>query len=125
MNESANAPIEPACEGYRFAPVHVDARRLAVTVDGKPVEIEPKPLALLLALAEANGEVIGKQALLERLWPRQVVTDAVLNQCVLRARQALGDIGHRAIVTVHRHGYRLGLPVERIAAGKQLSLIHI
>lgn len=119
MNESANAPIEPACEGYRFAPVHVDARRLAVTVDGKPVEIEPKPLALLLALAEANGEVIGKQALLERLWPRQVVTDAVLNQCVLRARQALGDIGHRAIVTVHRHGYRLGLPVERIAAGKQ------
>ena len=118
MNQPANAPAEPAHEGYRFAQVQVDVRRRAVTVDGKPVEIEPKPLALLVALAEADGEVIGKQALLERLWPRQVVTDAVLNQCVLRARQALGDIGHRAIVTVHRHGYRLGLPVERIAAGK-------
>ena len=118
MNQPANAPAEPAHEGYRFAQVQVDVRRRAVTVDGKPVEIEPKPLALLVALAEADGEVIGKQALLERLWPRQVVTDAVLNQCVLRVRQALGDIGHRAIVTVHRHGYRLGLPVERIAAGK-------
>lgn len=109
-------PSQPPVDGYRLEAVEIDLRRQVLRVDGHEVAIEPKPLALLVALAEADGCVLGKQALLDRLWPRQVVTDAVLNQCALRARQALGAIGHRAIVTVHRKGYRLGLPVQRIAA---------
>ncbi|MFZ1390800.1 MAG: winged helix-turn-helix domain-containing protein [Dokdonella sp.] len=97
---------------YRFETVQVDVRKQILSVDGRPVDVEPKPFALLAVLAEANGGLVSKNELLERLWPRQVVSEAVLTQCVLRARQAIGDTAHRIIVTVHRQGYRLGVPLH-------------
>ncbi|HEU4664311.1 MAG TPA: winged helix-turn-helix domain-containing protein, partial [Dokdonella sp.] len=101
-------------EAWRFGDVRIDPGRHVLQVRADTVEIEPKPFALLIALAEARGDVVDKRDLLERLWPRQIVTDAVLNQCVLRARQAIGDDDHRMVVTVHRRGYRLGPAVEAI-----------
>lgn len=98
--------------GYRFDTVHIDVRKQLLSVDGRTVDVEPKPFALLVVLAEANGGLVSKNELLERLWPRQVVSEAVLTQCILRARQAIGDGDHRIIVTVHRHGYRLGVPLH-------------
>lgn len=108
-------------EAWQFGDVRIDPGRHLLQLRGEAVEIEPKPFALLIALAEARGDVVDKRDLLERLWPRQLVTDAVLNQCVLRARQAIGDDDHRVIVTVHRHGYRIGPAVEAVAGAASAS----
>jgi len=105
-------PSDESSPVYRFETVQVDVRKQILSVDGRPVDVEPKPFALLAVLAEANGGLVSKNELLERLWPRQVVSEAVLTQCVLRARQAIGDTAHRIIVTVHRQGYRLGVPLH-------------
>lgn len=108
MPSQSDEPVS----GYHFDTVHLDVRKQILSVNGRAVDVEPKPFALLAVLAQANGGLVSKNDLLEKLWPRQVVSEAVLTQCILRARQAVDDVGHRIIVTVHRQGYRLGVPLR-------------
>ena len=110
MPSQSDEPVS----GYRFDNVHLDVRKQVLSVDGRTVDVEPKPFALLAVLAAADGGLVSKSELLERLWPRQVVSESVLTQCVLRARQAIGDADHRSIVTVHRQGYRLVVPLREV-----------
>jgi pimeloyl-ACP methyl ester carboxylesterase len=59
--------------------------------------------------------VVGKDELLERLWPDAVVLEASLQRSVSQARAALGDEDHAFIRTFSRHGYRFVGPVEEVA----------
>ena len=63
---------------------------------------------MLHCLVERHGQLVTKDALLERVWPGNVVGDAVLKVCVREIRKAIGDqIGApRFVATAHRRGYR-------------------
>ncbi len=65
-------------------------------------------MQLLVCLARANGEVVSRDELMERIWPRLVVGD-VLNNTVANLRKALGDSRppRRYIETISKQGYRL------------------
>lgn len=77
--------------------------------DGRPVPLGTRALALLTALAEAAGEAVTKERLLERGWPETVVEEGNLTVQVAALRKALGARrdGGEWIVTVPRVGYRL------------------
>ena len=91
----------------------VDAGRqcLLRPTDGQPMALERSSFDLLLALARQPGEVVGKQALLESVWPGRVVSENSLAQAVRKLRTALGDTDGEAVQLVRGFGYRLALPV--------------
>ena len=75
---------------------------------GRPIETQPKTIALLRYLIERRHRVVSKNELFDDLWPGQVVTDGVLKSAVHALRLAVGDDGKRQeiIQTRSRCGYR-------------------
>ncbi len=99
-----------------FGPFVVDRAGYRVLRDGRPLDLTPKLLDLLLHLLDHAGTLVTKEALLDALWPDANVTDNALAQAVSELRQALGDDAGdpRFIKTVARRGYRFIAPVEPI-----------
>jgi DNA-binding winged helix-turn-helix (wHTH) protein/serine/threonine protein kinase len=96
---------------WRFSDYEFDELARELRVKGKPVELESKPLDLLLQLLLHAGEVVTKEELLDSVWPNVMVVDGSLATAVSKLRKAMGDENHPAIVTVPRVGYRLAVPV--------------
>jgi pimeloyl-ACP methyl ester carboxylesterase/DNA-binding winged helix-turn-helix (wHTH) protein len=103
---------------YRFGPfeLHVGARELRRGAHEIPVQ--PQVFALLSYLIEHRDRVVGKDELLERLWPDAVVLEASLQRSVSQARAALGDDDHAFIRTFSRQGYRFVGPVEEVSPAR-------
>jgi DNA-binding winged helix-turn-helix (wHTH) protein len=78
------------------------------------VQVEPRVMAVLVALAARPGEVIPRGALLEAGWPGTASSDEGLTKAVSLLRQALGDTPASASViqTIPKRGYRLVAPVR-------------
>jgi TolB-like protein/DNA-binding winged helix-turn-helix (wHTH) protein/Tfp pilus assembly protein PilF len=92
--------------------------------DGVTVRIEPKAMEVLMALADRAGCVIGREELLQTVWPGVVVGDEALTQAVIKLRKALGD-NPRApsyIETISKRGYRLIAPVGGVEGPAPASL---
>ncbi len=88
------------------------------------VEIGSRALDILIALAEAAGEVVGQRELMARAWPTVVVGEGSLRVAVAELRKALGDgqNGVRYITNVTGRGYCFVATVVRAAAPPSKSL---
>jgi DNA-binding winged helix-turn-helix (wHTH) protein/Tfp pilus assembly protein PilF len=98
--------------------VHLGTRLLLR--GNKPVALTPKAFDTLAALLEEPGEVLGKEQLLERVWPESFVEEGILTQNIYTLRKALQEAGAERsyIETIPRRGYRFAGPVvEREAEG--------
>ncbi|MEN1959598.1 winged helix-turn-helix domain-containing protein [Luteimonas sp. MJ246] len=93
---------------YRFGDVEVDTAAHSVMRGGRPLALEPKAYAVLLALLEHPGHAIERDELLDRVWGHRHVTPGVLNRVVGQLRKALGDDAEhpRYIQALHAVGYR-------------------
>src|SRR5579862_3660589 len=102
---------------YRFDTFTLDVRTGELTRDGKRHLLRAQPLQLLLALLEHPGELVTREALVNRLWPAGTFVDfdRGLNKAVNHLREALGDSADqpRFIETFPRKGYRFIAPVAR------------
>ena len=80
----------------------------ALVRDGKPVALGQRGLALLQALAGAEGSV-SKAALMQAGWPGSIVEEGNLTVQIAALRKAMGsrEVGQEWFVTVPRVGYRL------------------
>ncbi|HSN71882.1 MAG TPA: winged helix-turn-helix domain-containing protein, partial [Steroidobacteraceae bacterium] len=111
-------PIRPDARDsagpYRFGGCMVDPLRRIVTVDGRPVDAQPKVFDLLMYLLERRDRVVDKRELLDALWPETVVTEASLTQAVRKLRKLLGDVADQPVVirTVSRRGFQFIAPVN-------------
>ncbi len=86
---------------------------------GLRIALQEQPLRILIALLERPGDIVGRDALCQRLWPHGTFVDFEhsLNAAVRRLRVALGDDADvpRFVETVHKRGYRflaLGGPIR-------------
>ena len=92
---------------FRFGAYELDEAKGELRRDGRPVAIQPKPLALLALLLRERERVVPADEILGTLWPDAVVTPGSLNRAVSHARRAIGDTHHgRLIRSVSRRGYR-------------------
>jgi TolB-like protein len=78
-----------------------------VASDGQRAALRKQALELLLTLGWHAGQVVGKDELMDRVWPEVVVGETSLAQAVADIRRALGDSGHRLVRNVARRGYLL------------------
>ena len=87
----------------------------SVTINGVTRRLSPKSAAVLDALLEANGDVVSRAALIERVWPDVCVNEEILTQAITELRRAFDDSPRNAsyIETVPKAGYRLAAPVGR------------
>lgn len=89
--------------------------------DGRQQHLTPQQLALLLALARAPQQTLGKAALFEQVWPGKVVSDDALTRAISDLRKLLRHAadGASPIRTLHGFGYRLDaevVPAEQVTA---------
>src|SRR5262245_22627610 len=100
-----------------FGTFNFDLRNRRLTRDGQRVPLTPKAADVLLALLDARGDVVSKEALLDRVWGDTHVEEGNLTFHIHAIREALreGSNGHRYIETVPRRGYRLAVPVTEAA----------
>jgi len=112
---------EPYGRVWRFADCEFDGSRLQLRVKAKPVDLELKPLELLLQLLVRADEVVTKEELLESVWPGLTVVEGSLATAMSKLRKALGDGDSTIVVTVPRVGYRLAAPVQSQPAAASTS----
>ena len=94
----------------RFADVEVDPAARTVSRRGRPVELTPKELDLLLVLLRAGGAVVPRDELLRRVWGiRSAAATRTLDTHVAELRRKLEarPAAPRHILTVRKVGYRL------------------
>ena len=103
---------------YRFGPFVLMPERQLLLQDGLPVRIGARALDLLNMLVERPGELIGKRALMARVWPDVVVDESNLKVNMAALRRALGhgagDTAESCIATVTGRGYRFVAAVESV-----------
>jgi DNA-binding winged helix-turn-helix (wHTH) protein/serine/threonine protein kinase/Flp pilus assembly protein TadD len=97
---------------WSFAGREFDESRLELRLNGKPVELELKPLEILVQLLLHAGEVVTKDELLDAVWPGLTVVEGSLSTAIYKLRKALGDEDSTVVVTVPRVGYRLEASVQ-------------
>jgi eukaryotic-like serine/threonine-protein kinase len=97
---------------WSFASCEFDDSSLELRVNGAIVDLELKPLEVLLQLLVRGGEVASKEQLLDSVWPGLMVVDGSLATAVSKLRKALGDADSSVVLTIPRVGYRLGVPVR-------------
>jgi DNA-binding winged helix-turn-helix (wHTH) protein len=99
---------------YRFGRFSIDCDAREMCADDRAIELEPRAFDLLVYLLLHRERVVGKDELLDAIWPRQVVSDASLTRCVMKARKAVGDdaASQAVIRTLHGHGYRFVADVQ-------------
>ncbi|MFC4855720.1 two-component system response regulator CseB [Actinophytocola glycyrrhizae] len=95
----------PAAAGDTFGDLVVDRDALEVRLKGRPVELTPTELRLLLCFADSPGTVLTRDVLLEQVWDYQWGGDSrVVDVHVQRLRT---KIGQDLIETVRGFGYKL------------------
>ena len=89
-----------------------------VWVNGKPAALGARAFDLLMALYERRDRVVGKNELLELVWPGLVVEENNLQVQVSSLRKLLGP---NAIATIPGRGYRFTLPDETLARRRSVA----
>jgi TolB-like protein/DNA-binding winged helix-turn-helix (wHTH) protein/Tfp pilus assembly protein PilF len=99
---------------YEFGPFRLDGR--ALFCDGRRVALTPKVVEILLALVEADGRIVSKDELIQRVWPDTFVEETSLtsNISVLRKTLSVEGGGRSYVETVPKRGYRFVAPVALI-----------
>jgi TolB-like protein/Tfp pilus assembly protein PilF len=89
---------------YEFGPFRLEPAERRLRRDGTLMPLTPKALDTLVALVEHAGRAVGKDELMEKIWPDTTVAEATLAQNVFALRKALGETPY--IETVPKFGYR-------------------
>ena len=102
--------------------------RRELLLDNQPIRLGGRAFDVLIALIEARGSVVSKDALMARAWPNQVVEENNLEVQISALRAAFG--AERALIrTVSRRGYQftgeIRFPAEaeetRVNAGPEAA----
>jgi DNA-binding winged helix-turn-helix (wHTH) protein/predicted ATPase len=91
-----------------FGPFRLDPINNRLWRRDQPIELKPRPLAVLRYLAERPGQVVTKEELLEQVWAGIYVTKTVLKVSIHAIRAALEEDANAPVYieTVGREGYR-------------------
>lgn len=100
----------------RFGAFELNARSGELCKNSRKIKLQDQPFRVLLLLLEHSGEVVTREELREKLWPRDTFVDfdVGLNSAVKKLREALGDSADNPsfVETLPRRGYRFVAPVN-------------
>ncbi len=102
---------------YEFDSYRLDTAGRLLLKRGERITIPPKAFDILAALIESRGRVLGREELMQIIWPDTFVEQANLAVTISLARKALGTRpdGGQYIETMPRRGYRFAVPVKEVS----------
>src|SRR5438874_2410196 len=106
------APAPAAIEFGRF---RILPHRRELLAEGRPVELGGRAFDVLMALIQASGAVVGKDALMRRVWPDRIVEDNNLQAQVAALRRALAP-DRDLIGTIAGRGYQFTGEIRMVSA---------
>lgn len=103
---------------FLFDTFIIYAKRRLVTDRNRPLPIGSRALDILLVLLESAGEVVSKEEIIARVWPRTVVEEINLRVNIAAIRRVLdaGRDGQSYITNVPQRGYSFIAEVRRMDA---------
>lgn len=106
-----------SCPTLAFGEFVLDTAAPELRHRGERVELQRKPMDLLVYLARNHHRVVPMSEVLERVWFGVVVSDTAVRSALKSVRSALGDDGRgqRMIRTRKRYGLQLVAPVRVVA----------
>jgi pimeloyl-ACP methyl ester carboxylesterase/DNA-binding winged helix-turn-helix (wHTH) protein len=101
---------------YAFGIFRIDVIERVLLKEKAVVPLTPKVFDTLLFLVENGGHMLGKEELIEKVWPDSFVEENNLAQNISTLRKALGEgiDGAKYIETVPKRGYRFVADVKEI-----------
>jgi predicted ATPase/DNA-binding winged helix-turn-helix (wHTH) protein len=100
MNSGSELPARITFGRFRLMPY-----RRELFLDDQPIKLGVRAFEVLMALVDAHGSVVSKDALMARVWPNQVVEENNLEVQISALRALFGT--ERALIrTVARRGYQ-------------------
>jgi len=103
---------------WTFGTAQFDERSQQLTISGRGVRLEPKPMKLLALFLRHAGEVVTREEILESVWENRKTVDHTISTAVGKLRKALTPACGVEIETVPRAGYRLSGHIKRAAVGR-------
>ncbi len=106
-------------EEVSFGPFRLDLGRRALRRGDTPIQLGGRAMGILCELVAQKGEVVTKDALIERVWAGVIVEDNAIQVHVSALRKALGTSADSRdyVITVPGRGYRfIGLDFAAPAA---------
>ena len=100
MHAASEAPAGIAFGRFLLLP-----HRRELLADGRPVKLGGRAFDVLMALIEAHGAVVSKNALMARVWPDRIVEENNLQWQISALRAAFGA-DRNLIRTVSGRGYQ-------------------
>jgi predicted ATPase/DNA-binding winged helix-turn-helix (wHTH) protein len=110
--------MDPASErlaGIAFGRFQVSPDRREVLADGRPVKLGGRAFDVLMALIEAHGAVVSKEALMTRVWPGRITEENSLAAQIAALRAAFGA-ERELIRTVSGRGYQFTGEIRILSA---------
>ena len=104
-----------------FGEFELDEDRCELRRNGRAIAVQPKVFNLLAYLIQHRERVVPKDELLQKLWPRECVSDWALSTCVRAVRSAVNDDGatQQVVKTFHGRGYRFVAALGQPAAARE------
>ncbi len=104
----------PIIEFGRF---RVSPLRRELLADGRPIHLGGRTFDVLMALIEGRGAVVGKDALIGRVWPGRIVEESSLHVQISALRSAFGE-DRDLIRTISGRGYQFTAEIRTTAASR-------
>ena len=103
----------PADDEIVFNGCRLSRNRRELLIEGAEARIGARAFDLLLALIERRDRLVGKDELLEIVWPGVVVEE---NNLVVQVSTLRKLLGHKVITTVAGRGYRFTMAIAEPAS---------
>jgi predicted ATPase/DNA-binding winged helix-turn-helix (wHTH) protein len=113
MHSASEAPAGIAFGRFLLLP-----HRRELLADGRPVKLGGRAFDVLMALIEARGAVVSKNALMARVWPERIVEENNLQWQISVLRAAFGA-DRNLIRTVSGRGYQLTAEIDTVYANPE------
>ncbi len=93
-----------------------DGEEVTLSESGRTERLTPKAFDLLLLLIKQRGQMVGRDELMERIWPGTFVEDNRLSDNISTLRKFLSDSTRNPqfIETIPKHGYRFVAGVREV-----------
>jgi len=113
----------------RLGEFELDLRTGELRSGDETILLREQPLQVLRLLVEAEGELISREDIRKKLWPNDTIVefDHSINAAIKNLRRSLGDSADdpKYIETLARRGYRLMVPVVRVASDDSAGEVDI